>query len=179
MSITRDSLAQFTSLYNQYYPGTTTSGPTQASAITNLQRTLDSWNTAVRASLSKSQADITIVSQKAALLAELNQELKDLKSKQITRDQQAVSVNPKITQSPYVNILGLRRNFRYNTRVGLIVASVTFGVLALGVLGYYISTVGQGFMKESPILVQSGGRKSSPGSQGSQGSQGITKNSYT
>jgi len=45
-------------------------------------------------------------------------------------------VNPKITQSPYVNILGLRRNFRQSTRVGLIVASSIFGALALGMLGY-------------------------------------------
>jgi hypothetical protein len=62
--------------------------------------------------------------------------LRQLQAKQGTRTDQVKSVNPKITQSPYVNILGLRRNFRHSTRVGLIVATSVFGILALGLLGY-------------------------------------------
>ena len=160
MTLTRDSLANFQRQYATLYAGATAQGPSQASAITQLQSLLDSWNTAVRASISDSQSDMTTISQKAATLAEQQQILKELKSKQITRDEQAGSVNPKITQTPYVNILGLRRNFRYNTRVGLIVASVSFGILALGALGYYISTLKQSTMNESPLIQgQSGGRR--------------------
>jgi phage-related minor tail protein len=159
MTLTRDRLAQFQTQYATLHAAALIPGPSQASATTQLQSLLDSWNTAVQASITASQSDMTAISQKAASLAELKHELQEVRSKQITRDEQAGSVNPKITQSPYVNILGLRRNFRYNTRVGLIVASVAFGALALGALGYYISTLKQSTMNESPILAQSGGRR--------------------
>ena len=160
MSLTRDRLTQFQSQYATLHAAATTQGQGQASATTQLQSMLDTWNKAVQDSITASQTDMTTISQKAATLAELKHQLKELKAKQITRDEQAGSVNPKITQSPYVNILGLRRNFRYNTRVGLIVASVAFGAIALGALGYYISTLKQSTMNESPLIQgQSGGRR--------------------
>lgn len=140
MALTTESIKAFDDRYKELFAaaqGATSS--TLASSRTNLQNHLDTWNAAVQEAVRRSQADITKVSEKAATLAESQQTLQDLLAKQGTRDEQASSVNPKVTQSPYVNILGLRRNFRQNTRVGLIVASVAFGVLALGALGYYIT----------------------------------------
>lgn len=158
-SITQAKLTEFEQRYNTLHTAATTPGLSQATATTQLQTLLDDWKLAIEEKIKNNNNDMTSISQKAAILAEQKQILKELQSKQITRDEQASSVNPKITQSPYVNILGLRRNFRYTTRVGLIVASVAFGALALGALGYYISTTSQGLMKESPILAQTGGRR--------------------
>ena len=163
MSITTETLKAFDDRYKELYAAVQSATPTLlASASTNLQNHLDTWNAAVQSALRSSQADITKVSEKAATLAESQQKLNDLLAKQGTRDQQASSVNPKITQSPYVNILGLRRNFRQNTRVGLIIASVAFGVLALGALGYYITTSvsEKTVMNPSALLQgQTGGRR--------------------
>jgi phage-related minor tail protein len=158
-TITQSRVNDFERDYTLYHTAATTPGLTQASATASLQKLLSDWKLAVENTIANNQNDMTSISQKAAILAEQKQILKELKSKQITRDEQASSVNPKITQSPYVNILGLRRNFRYSTRVGLIEASVAFGALALGALGYYISTLKQSTMNESPILAQTGGRR--------------------
>lgn len=162
MPLTADSLASFRSQYTTLHTAALTAGPGQAAAITGLQGLLDTWNKEVQNSITESQTDITKVSEKAATLAENQHTLKELLAKQGTRDQQASSVNPKITQSPYVNILGLRRNFRHNTRVGLIVASAVFGILALGALGYYITTsISEKTAMNPSALIQgqSGGRR--------------------
>jgi len=162
MLLTADSLATFRRRYTDLYTAAITTGPNQAAAVTQLQGLLDAWNKEVQDSITASQTNITNVSEKAATLAESQQTLKELLAKQGTRDQQASSVNPKITQSPYVNILGLRRNFRHNTRVGLIIASAVFGILALGALGYYITTsVSEKTVMNPSALIQgqSGGRR--------------------
>jgi hypothetical protein len=69
-------------------------------------------------------------------VAELRDTLADLQAQAVTRTEQATSVNPKVTASPYVNILGLQRTFRDSTRQGLLIASIVLGILALGALGF-------------------------------------------
>jgi hypothetical protein len=71
--------------------------------------------------------------------------LKKLKSEAVTREDQAYSVNPKVRDSPYINLLWLDRTFRPSTRAGIIAATSIFGVIALGAtgfMGYRLSTSG-------------------------------------
>ena len=74
--------------------------------------------------------------QLATQLAEEKATLSKLRGEAVTRSDQADSVNPKTKASPYTNILGLRRTFRESTRFGILIASILFGVLALGALGF-------------------------------------------
>lgn len=100
------------------------------------------------------------IARLAAEVAEEKENLRRLKEKYGTRSEQAQSVNPKVTQSPFVNALWLRRNFREDTRFGLIVASIVFGILALGSMGFLIySMVTGGVMKPSFYEAQQGGHK--------------------
>lgn len=73
-----------------------------------------------------------------AEVSELRDTLADLQGRVGTRTEQADSVNPKVRPSPYVNILGLQRTFRDETRTGLLIASIVIGVVALAVLGVLI-----------------------------------------
>jgi hypothetical protein len=115
-----------------------TVGPAKA----QVDSVLNAWRSAVDSARTGSEAataNSTLIDELSVLSSQVAKEretLRQLQSKQVTSKYQVGSVNPKITQSPYVNILGLRRNFRQSTRVGLIVASSIFGVLALGMLGY-------------------------------------------
>ena len=100
------------------------------------------------------------IARLAAEVAEEKENLRRLKEKYGTRSEQAQSVNPKVTQSPFVNALWLRRNFREDTRVGLIMASIVFGILAFGSMGFLIySIVTGGIMKPSLYTAQQGGRR--------------------
>ena len=54
-----------------------------------------------------------------------------LESEAGTRVDQADSVNPKVTASPYTNILGLQRTFRSPARTGLMIAGIVFAALAV------------------------------------------------
>jgi len=115
-----------------------TVGPSKA----QVDSVLASWRAAVdegRKVSDAATANSTLIDELARISSQVATErdtLRQLHSKQRTRTDQVKSVNPKITQSPYVNILGLRRNFRHNARVGLIVASSIFGALTFGLLGY-------------------------------------------
>ena len=73
-----------------------------------------------------------------AEVGELRDTLANLQARVLTRTEQADSLNPKVTPSPYVNILGLQRTFRDGTRTGLLIASIVIGVVALLVLGFLI-----------------------------------------
>lgn len=84
------------------------------------------------------------ISDEKALLAKL-------RNKATTRSDQADSVNPKIRGSPYTNILGLHRTFRESTRFGLLMASIAFGVGALGAVGVFVADV---FVFGKPVLPQ-------------------------
>jgi hypothetical protein len=78
------------------------------------------------------------LSQRVQDLTEQRALLANLQSQQVTRDEQATSVNPKTVPSPYTNVLGLQRTFRNSVRQGIIIAAIVFGLVALGVLGYVI-----------------------------------------
>jgi len=67
--------------------------------------------------------------------------LKRLQSEAGTRTEQADSVNPKVTESPYVNILKMQRTFTGAARTGILIASVVIGLLALGGLGFLVYRV--------------------------------------
>ena len=69
---------------------------------------------------------------------ELRDTLTDLQARALTGGEQASSLNPKVTASPYVNILGLQRTFRDSTRRGILIASIVIGIAALGVLGFLV-----------------------------------------
>lgn len=75
-----------------------------------------------------SQLALQVVTEKATLAK--------LRSEAGTRDYQADSVNPKVRGSPYTNVLGLQRTFRSSTKSGILAASIVFGVLAIGSLGF-------------------------------------------
>ena len=103
-------------------------------------------------------SDQTAMDQLGQLATQVAQErgtLAKLRSEAGSRNVQADSVNPKEKTSPYTNILGLRRTFRESTRLGILIASLVFGVLALvalGVLGYALS---------GPIVAAAGSMTSS------------------
>jgi hypothetical protein len=78
------------------------------------------------------------MSEKLKEVHELRESLEDLQKRLITGERQATSVDPKVTASPYVNILGLQRTFREPTRNALLAASIVIGFVALLVLGAVI-----------------------------------------
>ena len=93
--------------------------------------------------------------QLAVQVAEEKNTLRKLRSEAGTRADQADSVSPKVRASPYTNLLGLDRVFRDSTRFGILIASIVFGVLALGTLGFLIYQV---VVSEStPSYISSGG----------------------
>jgi len=142
-----------------------------SAAQSQLENVFNSWRSNVQDkqnALNAIVANETPMASLAALAAQVGEEketLRQLREKQGTGSTQATSVNPKVVPSPYVNILNLRRNFRYGTKVNLIVASVIFGLLALGLIGFLIYKIvsdvstGGSFITPSPIL-QSGSSRS-------------------
>lgn len=86
----------------------------------------------------QNQAVMDILAQLVNDVAEQKKILAELESEAVTRVDQADSLNPKVRNSPYTNILGLQRTFRDSTRTAILIASVIFGVLALGVLSFLI-----------------------------------------
>lgn len=79
--------------------------------------------------------------QLATKMAEEKVNLQKLRGEAGTRSNQADSVNPKIRGSPHTNILWLNRTFRDSTRSGILAASIVFGTLSLGALGYLVYSV--------------------------------------
>lgn len=82
-----------------------------------------------------------------------------LESEAGTRTDQATSVNPKVTQSPYTNILGLQRVFRGETRTGILVAGIVFAVLAVAGLAFLVVRLLMGGLR-APVQVGAGGGSS-------------------
>ena len=75
------------------------------------------------------------------LVGELNEQkavLASLQSRHGTASEQAGSLNPKVRSSPYTNILWLDRVFKPSTRMNIIIASIVFAILALGLMGWLI-----------------------------------------
>jgi len=100
----------------------------------------------------QAESEIVMANQSVMnILADLVEEMSEqkrilarLKSESITREDQASSLNPKNTNSPYINILGLQRSFSGSTRNSILIAAIVFGVVALVLLGVicYFSLAG-------------------------------------
>jgi hypothetical protein len=103
--------------------------------------------------------------QLATQLAEEKAVLAKLRSEAVTRGDQADSVNPKVRGSPYTNILGLRRSFRESTRFSILIASILFGILAVGALGFL------GYRSLEPVISASSSSSSGLQAGGSKRSQ--------
>lgn len=71
-------------------------------------------------------------------VGELKETLAKMRERAGTRIEQATSVNPKITESPYINILGLQRIFHESTRNTLLALSIVIGILSLVILGFLL-----------------------------------------
>ena len=88
-----------------------------------------------------SQGDATSLDMLYTLIGEMEEQkavLAELQSRAGSSVEQASSVNPKVRSSPYTNLLGLDRVFRPSTRTNIIIATIVFAVLALGVLGWIV-----------------------------------------
>ena len=123
----------------------------------------------------KGQSDIIMsndntmdeLGQLAVQVAEEKNTLRKLRSEAGTRTDQADSVNPKSRASPYTNLLGLDRVFRSSTRFGILIASIVFGVLALGTLGFLIyRIVISGEIIPTSYISSSGGARTNSISKG-------------
>ena len=86
--------------------------------------------------LTASEGVLDTMNQLIAGVQEEKKLLAKLESESVTRLDQANSVNPKTTQSPYTNILGLQRTFRASTRDNIMIATIVFAVLAIGIVGF-------------------------------------------
>jgi len=176
MSLTQagvdSAVAEHAALEKQYNDAMTrwqtdlqTGAPTVTASKQTVDRALAAWKQYMYSLMSASQAMSSdtaaadSISQLAMELGSSKAELAALQSKAGTRANQADSVNPKIRQSPYTNILGLRRMFRPSTRFAIMIASIVFGVLAvsaMGFLGYQMATSGT-IINPSFITAQQGG----------------------
>lgn len=140
-------------------PGLATAVGVAKSALDNtIQQYRDFVNKARDSSDNLNGSALDEVSKLAAQVAEEKEQLKLLRAEKGTREEQADSINPKVVPSPYVNILGLQRTFRDSTRIGILIAAIVFGVLALGALGflvYQLMTTGI----EPTISLQTGGKR--------------------
>lgn len=106
------------------------------------------------AAATQNQAVMDILAQLVSDVGEQKKILAELESEAATRVDQADSLNPKVRNSPYTNILGLNRTFRDSTRTGILIASIIFGVLALGVLSFLVyQVVVTGQIKPASIML--------------------------
>jgi hypothetical protein len=147
--------ADFERQYNEAMTRWTTDLQTGVPSVEGSKQALDRVMTSWRQymyelmdstkTMTSDTSSVDKLTQLASELGTTKAELASLQSKGITRSGQTDSVNPKVKQSPYTNILGLRRMFREPTRWFILIASIVFGVLAvsaLGFLGYQMATVG-------------------------------------
>lgn len=107
-----------------------------------VQQSLDKWRTYVERLRGRSDAIVAnegIMNRLFVLATDAKEQedvLASLRSEAITRTDQAYTVNPKTRQTPYTNILGLRRIFRESTRSVIFYLSIVFAVLAIATVGY-------------------------------------------
>jgi transketolase len=144
-----DFVAEYQTTMDQWKNSVQAGQATQGEAA--VQDVLRRWRQhtmdlqAQSAAATQNQAIMDVLADLVKEVGEQKQILADLESEAVTRADQADSLNPKVRNSPYTNILGLQRTFRESTRTGIIIASVVFGVLALAALGFLIYSVqGQG-----------------------------------
>lgn len=90
------------------------------------------------ASATANQSVMDLLAQLVGDVSEQKKILAELEGEAATRVDQADSLNPKVRNSPYTNILGLQRTFRDSTRTAILIASVIFGIFAIGVLSFLV-----------------------------------------
>jgi len=141
-----------------------------ANALSALKEAMSEWQTDINLlrttsdTLASNEQMIDDVNQLVASMSEEKALLKKLRSEAVTRGDQASSVNPKVTASPYTNILGLQRTFKGHTRTNITIAAILFGVLASSTavfMVYRVATQGlSGAMPASyPGVVRGGARR--------------------
>lgn len=135
-----DILKEFNATYDGWLQALQTGQQTQGQVQT--EDVLRRWRTELerlRAEsdmLSANQDTLDRLSSYSTQVTEQREILRELRSKQITRADQADSLNPKTKATPYTNILGLQRIFRPATRTAIMIAGIVFAVIAIAVLGY-------------------------------------------
>jgi len=97
--------------------------------------------------------------QLATEVAEEKETLKRLRSEAVTRTDQAESVNPKVTSSPYTNVWGLRRVFRNSSWFNIMIASIIFAILALASLSALVYSIIESGSLSPEGFVHSGGQR--------------------
>ena len=141
------------------------SGASPVAAKGRVDDVITRWQASVSALENQSdvimsdQGTMDSLGQLATQLAEEKAVLAKLRGEAVTRGDQADSVNPKTRASPYTNILGLRRTFRESTRFGILIASILFGILALGALGFL------GYRSLEPVISSFSSASGTAGSQ--------------
>jgi hypothetical protein len=141
------------------WTGTVQSGADGTQALAAVDDVLRRWRAHVESLRAHSES---VISESAVKDMEqiINQTAEDtatlasLKSQAVTREDQADSVNPKVRESPWTNLLGLDRVFRPATRTNIVIAAIVFGALAIGVLAFLIYRV---VVNPSPISYPGGG----------------------
>ena len=119
-------------------------GSGTAIAQTQVDDVLRRWRAFVNGLERQTEATIAqdgVMNRLSELLTEAEEQraiLARLQSEAGTRSNQADSLNPKIRQSPYTNIMWLQRTFRGSTRTAILVASVVFALLAVAALGFLV-----------------------------------------
>jgi hypothetical protein len=138
-------MGEFGKTFGGWRDGIQAGSPAQGLAAT--EEVLRRWRKHVEELRARSEQMLAAGEQMDSLqtlarqVADEKATLKELRDQAGTRAGQAGSVNPKVTTSPYVNILGLQRTFRQSTRDVLLGLSIAFGVLAIGTLGYLVYQV--------------------------------------
>jgi hypothetical protein len=133
-------VVKFDAAYEAYInPVTPISGPALKQAVLNVLAEWREFNQRLSTTLYEQDSSvIDTIGPLAEEVAEQKQVLQRLQRTAVTRNDQASVLNPKASPSPYVNILGLQRTFRPNTRSALLWVAVAFGFLTLCVLSAMI-----------------------------------------
>jgi septal ring factor EnvC (AmiA/AmiB activator) len=128
--------------FEAWYNGLQGGQPAQTQAA--LEDVLRRWRASIQQlratsdTLMASEGELDAMQQMIKEVEDQKSLLAKLQSENGTRVDQAVSVNPKITASPYTNLLFLQRTFRPSTRMGILIATIVFAVLALAVVGFIV-----------------------------------------
>jgi hypothetical protein len=172
------SRAQLTELEADYdaayskWQGAVASGSSDVSVATlklYVQQSLEKWRAYVERLRGRSDAIVAnegTMNRLFALVTDAKDQesiLASLRGESVTRADQAYTVNPKTRQTPYSNILGLRRIFRESTRTILFYVSLVFAVLAIATVGYmaYAVYIAGGVAVESAYRGVGGSHRSS------------------
>jgi hypothetical protein len=133
-------VVKFDAAYEAYInPVTPISGPALKQAVLNVLAEWREFNQRLSTTLYEQDSSvIDTIGPLAEEVAEQKQVLQRLQRTAVTRNDQVSVLNPKASPSPYVNILGLQRTFRPNTRSALLWVAVAFGFLTLCVLSAMI-----------------------------------------